>query len=196
MKFIYLSILAVFALGCKDSAKHDSSLTEANITEQTDQSSEPTVKINQNADYSTLFNSPDCNVISADEISSALGTAFIDMNFKGRCSYKSEFSKKKIWYLSISINELSKSDIEREIKNFKSDETGQLALQMSESGDTYLCIQHSNGYLSMYNTNYESMVFISYGSVGESRAFSKEERLEHRELALKLANFLLVKHKK
>jgi hypothetical protein len=118
------------------------------------------------------------------------------MGIKGRCSFESKFSNNRTWYLRIVREDPSKSDIQREIENFKSDETGQLVLQMSETGDTYLCIQHSNGYLSIYNPNYNGSVFITYGSIGESRGFSKEERLEHRELALKLANFLLKKHQK
>ena len=91
---------------------------------------------------------------------------------------------------------MSASDIQREIETFKSDETGQLTFQMSESGDTYLCNQHLQGYLSLYNPNYNGTVLIRYGSVGESRGFSKDERLEHRDLAFKLANTLLKKHQK
>jgi hypothetical protein len=91
---------------------------------------------------------------------------------------------------------MSKNDIQREIQSFTSDETGQLAMQTSETGDTYLCNQHSHGYLSMYNPNYDGSVAIRYGSVGGSRAFTKEERQEHQAMALKLANVLLKKHQK
>ena len=118
------------------------------------------------------------------------------MNRKGSCSFKMEFPNNKTWYLSILRNDMSKSDIQREIQSFKSDETNLLKLQISDTGDTYLCNQHSHGYLSIYNPNYNGSVFIRYGSVGESRGFTKEERLEHRDLALKLANTLLKKHQK
>jgi hypothetical protein len=48
----------------------------------------------------------------------------------------------------------------------------------------------------MYNPNYDGSVAIRYGSVGGSRAFTKEERQEHQAMALKLANVLLKKHQK
>lgn len=150
--------------------------------------------LKQQGDYSSLFNSPDCNVITAEEISTALGIAITDRGIKGQCAFESKFSDNRTWNLSILRDKKSKSSIQREIDNFKSDESGQLALQISETGDTYLCIQHLQGYLSIYNPNYEGAVFITYGSVGASRGFSKEERLEHQALAVKLANALLKKH--
>ncbi|WP_367390859.1 hypothetical protein [Lewinella sp. LCG006] len=194
MNLNYFFLLIVLALaGCKEAPQQNQFSAEENdSTEQTDKATEQnTGDLAQQGDYSSLFNSPDCNVISAEEISTALGLTVTDMGIKGRCSFESKFPNSRTWYLTIARNDMSKSDIQREIATFKSDETGQLALQISETGDTYFCIQHSNGYLSIYNPNYNGSVLIQYGSVGESRGFSKEERLEHRALAVKLANTLL-----
>jgi hypothetical protein len=198
MKINYLFlIVTLLALGCNEGPKQERSPTEGSKTEQTDKSSEATTnELKQNGDYSSLFNSQDCKVITAEEISTSLGVAFVDMNIKALCSFKSELPNNKTWYLGIVRNDMSKSDIQREIQSFKSDETGLLSFQMSETGDTYLCNQHSHGYLSIYNPNYTGSVVVSYGSVAESRDFTKEERLEHRDLALTLANTLLKKHQK
>lgn len=193
----YVLLLLVMCLGCKESPTQDHPSKEEHNTEQTNQkSASSTEEVKQVGDYTSLFNSPDCKVITAEEISTALSITFTDMNTKGLCSFKSEFPGNKTWYLSILRNDMSASDIQREIETFKSDETGQLTFQMSESGDTYLCNQHLQGYLSLYNPNYNGTVLIRYGSVGESRGFSKDERLEHRDLAFKLANTLLKKHQK
>lgn len=197
MKIIYLFLIAALTLGCKENPKQENLPTEESNPEQTNKNTEPVISdLTQNGNYASLFNSPDCKVITAEEISTILGTVFIDMDIKNLCSFKSEIANNKIWYLSIIRNDMSKSDIQREIQNFKSDESGRLVFQMSETGDTYLCIQHSNGYVSIYNPNYDGSVLISYGSTAESRAFSKEERLKHQELALKLANSLLKKYRK
>lgn len=155
MKINYLFIIVVLALSCKEGPKQDSSSTEGSSTEQTTKTSEPANDdLKQNGNYSSLFNSQDCKVITAEEISTALGMAFIDKEIKGFCSFKSELPNNKTWNLGITRNDISKSDMQREIQSFKSDETGLLSLQMSENGDTYLCNQHSHGYLSIYNPNY------------------------------------------
>lgn len=198
MKTTYLFVIVALALvGCKEAPQQDNSATEESTTEPTNETAkQSTGGLKQQGDYSSLFNSPDCKVITAEEISTALGIAFTDRNTRGTCSFESKFPNNRTWYLSILRDNLSKSDIQREVDNFKEDETGLLALQTSETGDTYFCIQHSHGYLSIYNPNYDGAVFIRYGSVGESRGFSKEERLEHQALAVKLANALLKKHQK
>ena len=197
MKIYYLIAVVVLALGCKESTKQDNATTEATNTEQTKTNSEPAITdAKQNGDYTSLFNSPDCKVITAEEISAALGVEFTDKNIKNICSFKSEFPNNKTWNLSIMRNDMSPKDAQREIESFKSDETGMLMLKMSDDGDSYLCNQHSHGYLSIYNPNYNGSIGIRYGSVAESRSFTKEERLEHRELAFKLANTILKKHKK
>lgn len=197
INFLFVFIFIALVLGCKEGAKQDNIETEVNKTEQKNNNSELSgLDLKQNGDYSTLFNSPDCKVITAEEISTALGIAFTDMQIKNLCSYKAQLANNRTWYLSILRNDLSKSDIKREIQTFKSDETGQLAVEISETGDTYFCIQHLQGYLSIYNANYTGSVAIKYGSVGESRGFTKDERLEHRNLAVKLANALLKKHKR
>jgi hypothetical protein len=197
MKINYLFIIVFLTLSCKEGAKQSSLPTEGSNTEQTNKNTEPAInELKQNGNYSTLFNSSDCKVITAEEISTALDMTIVDENIKGFCSFKSQFPNNKTWHLGITQKDISKSDMQREIQSFKSDETGFLSIQVSESGDTYLCNQHSNGYLSIYNPNYNGFVFITYGSVATSRDFTKEERLEHRDLALKLANTLLEKHQK
>jgi len=197
MKIIYVCVIVALTLSCKEGARQDNLSAEGSYTEQAKTLETPkltSTDSKKNRNYSSLFNSPDCKVITAEEISTALDMVFIDMDSKALCSFKSQLPNNKTWYLSIVRNDMSKNDIQREIQNFKSDETGRLALQMSEIGDTYLCNQHSNGYLSLYNPNYNGSVLIRYGSVAESKGFTKEERLEHRDLALKLANTLLKKH--
>lgn len=196
MKISYLFVIVALVLvSCQEAPQQDNSATEESTTEQTNETTEQTPSgLKQQGDYSSLFNSPDCKVITAEEISTALGIAITDRGIKGVCSFESKFSDNRTWYLSITRNEMSKSDIQREVDSFKSDETGQLAVQTSETGDTYFCIQHLQGYLSIYNPNYDGSISIGYGSIGASRGFSKEERLEHQELAVKLANALLKKH--
>ncbi len=198
MQINYLFIaLALLSMGCNETNKQDSVSTEGSNAEEINKNAEPASSaLKQNGNYASLFNSPDCKVITAEEISSALGITFVDMESKTKCSFKSQFPNNKTWYLSILRNDMSKSDIQREIQSFKSDETGRLELQMSETGDTYLCTQHSHGYLTLFNPNYNASILIRYGSVGESRGFTEEERLEHRHLALQLANTLLTKHQK
>jgi hypothetical protein len=198
MKTTYLFLIIALALvSCQEAPQQNNSATEETATEQANETTEQsTGGLKQQGDYSSLFNGSDCNVITAEEISAALGIAITDRGIKGQCAFESKFSDNRTWYLSILRDNMSKSDIQREVDSFKSDETGQLLAQISETGDTYLCIQHLQGYLSIYNPNYDSAVFIRYGSVGESRGFSKEERLEHQALAVKLANALLKKHQK
>jgi hypothetical protein len=198
MKINYVFIIAaLLTLGCKEGTTQNNPSTEGSITEQTNKKTESAQDgLKQHGDYSSLFNSPDCKVITVEELSAALGVAFTEMDPKTFCSFKAQFPNNKTWHLSIVRNAMSKNDIQREIQSFTSDETGQLAMQTSETGDTYLCNQHSHGYLSMYNPNYDGSVAIRYGRVGGSRAFTKEERQEHQAMALKLANVLLKKHQK
>ena len=182
-------------MSCSDASNQDASSApdDSGNSEQTDV--ETKTGLQQNGDYSSLFNRADCKVITAVEISSLLGMTFTDLNLNNSCSFQSEFPDNKKWNLTINYNEMSENDMQREIESFRSDETGMLSLEMSETGDTYFCIQHSHGYFSMYNPNYDGAIFIRYGSVAESRGFSKEERLEHKASAMKLANELLRKHK-
>jgi len=197
MKAHYLIVIAVLALSCNQGTEQDSSSTEESNTEQASGNTESaTDGLEQNGDYSSLFNSADCKVITAEEISTVLDKVFIDLEIKGFCLFKSKLLEDKTWNLGIAQNDMSRSDIQREIQSFQSDETGILSLQMSETGDTYLCNQHSHGYLSIYNPNYDGSILIDYGSVAASRGFTKEERLEHRDYAVKLANALLKKHQK
>jgi hypothetical protein len=197
MKINYLFAILLLVLGCKEGPKQDALATEAGKTEQSTETTKATAQdLKQNGDYSSFFNHPDCKVITAEELSTVLGLSFVDMNLKNACSFKSQLTKDKTWYLSVMLNDMSKSDIQREIDSYKSDETGLLAWQTSETGDTYLCNQHSHGYLSIYNPMYNRSALIRYGSVAESRGFTAEERLQHRDMALKLANALLKKHQK
>ena len=197
MKIISLFVVIGLAVSCKENAKQERFPAKESTSDQTNINTEPTIgDLKQNGNYNSLFSSPDCKVITAKEISAVLGITFVDMNRNTLCSFKSEGPNGKTWYLNIVRNDMSKSDIQREIQSFKSDETGRLVLQISETGDTYLCNQHSNGYVSIYNPNYSGNVLISYGSAAESRAFTKEERMEHRDFAFVLANALLKKYQK
>lgn len=194
MKTSYLFLLFLFALSCTEASIPENESAE---TSRSESSSTPDAKSDggsRSGNYASLFNSPDCKVATVEEISAATGLSFMDMNIQGTCSYESKIGD-RTWYISIIKNEMSSEEIQKEIEIFKSDETGMLSYQMSETGDTYLCIQHSTGYLSMYNPDYSSSILIRYGSVGESRKFSKEERIEHQAKAVKLANALLTKHK-
>lgn len=195
MKFYYLFVVAGLALGCSDASNQDSESSQERRTTSEDSNNEAKSGLQQAGDYSSLFNRSDCKVITAEEISTLLGVPFVDMNLNDRCSFQSEFPGNKNLYVSISHTEMSSDDMLREIENFKSDETGLLALEMSDTGDTYFCIQHSHGYFSMYNPNYKGSILINYGSVGASRGFTKEERLEHKNYALKIANSLLERYK-
>ena len=198
MKINYLFIIvAIIFVSCKEGTKQDSVSTETTKSEVVTKAAEPSKTVlTQNGDYSSLFNSEDCHVITAEEISTATGVSFSEMDPESLCNFISEASNTRKWYLSIKRDNMRDGEIDREIQNFVSDETGQLNYKMSETGDTYLCIQHSHGYLSMYNPNYNGSVLIRYGSIGESRGFSKEERETHKELSVKLANALLTKHKR
>ena len=197
---LFLFISLAITTGCSDVDKQNKTadVIESNSPEMQTATvtSNDKLDLKQQGNYASLFNSPNCNVISVEEISAAFAIPIVDMNLKERCSYKSDFGGDKTWYLDIRIDKISKASILKEIESFKSDETGQLELKLSETGDTYFGIQHAQGYLSIFNTNYESSVLISYGSVGVSRNFTKEERLQHKEFAVKLANSLLEKHKK
>ncbi len=197
MKLAPLLLIAILALSCSEGAQensNNSSQTDSTQNAATNESAQE--GITQQGDYSSLFNRNDCQIMSAEEISTTLGMPFTDMGIKNVCSFQTEWSNDKTWYLSFILNNMSKSDVQREIQSFQSDETGMLELHMSETGDTYFGIQHMNGYLSIYNSDYSAGILIRYGSVGESRAFTKEERLEHKDLALKLANAVLKKHQR
>jgi hypothetical protein len=195
MKIHYLFIIIALVLGCKEGTNQNNLPTKESNAEQINKSDETNSdQLKQNGDYSELFGNPDCKVTSAEEISTLLGTTFIDINVASICAYKSEISKNKTWTLGIMRNDMKRKDIQREIDSFKKDETGILSIQLSETGDTYLCNQHSHGYLSIYNPNYDGSFLITYGSVATSRGFSKEERIEHQRLAMLLANFLLKKY--
>lgn len=197
MKINYVFVLAciVLALGCGEGTERDTSDTDGSAEREEETSTEPAgADLTQNGNYATLFNSPDCKVMTAEEISAAIGITVTDMNIPNTCSFESPFPDGKKWYLSILRSDMRSGEVQREIETFKSDETGQLAIEVSETGDTYLCIQHLQGYLSIYNPNYNGSVLVRYGSVGESRGFTPEARLEHQAYAKKIANALLRKY--
>lgn len=197
MKLSLLLFFATLALSCSEGAQENSNNSSQADSPQNSSTNEPTQEgLIQQGDYSSLFNRNDCQIMSAEEISSTLNMPFTDMGIKNVCSFETEWSNDKTWYLSFILNNMSKSDVQREIQSFQSDDTGMLELHMSETGDTYFGIQHMNGYLSICNSDYSAGILIRYGSVGESRAFTKVERLEHKNLALKLANAMLKKHQR
>lgn len=202
MKIIYLSLLATIVLttGCNDSDKKNSTTTEGvTSTEQKKNNPEPAsndIDLKQNGNYASLFNSPDCKVTTAEDLATALDIPVTDKQDKYGCRFELQLPNNKTKLFSINQEDMSKAAIIKEIKTFKEDETGMLMHEISESGDTYLGNQHSHGRMMIFNPNYDGVIYISYGSVGESRNFSKEERLEHRDLAKKIANMLLKTHQK
>jgi len=197
MKTIYLILFALLTIGCNETKKEGDLVSQENDPEfvQKDGERAPDV-LEQAGNYDTLFNSPNCSVITEEEISDILGLTFADINVEGFCSFKTDAGGGKTWNISLMRDDWRPGEIERELDSFITDETGILTYQISETGDTYLCNQHANGNLTLYNTNYSGSVSITYGSVAVSRGFTPEERLGHRDNAIKLANALLLKHQR
>ncbi len=113
MKYSLLFLLTALTLGCAEGATEGQQQTEAQQTE------EKSDALAQNGDYSSLFNSPDCTVITAEEINAALGIACVDMQLAGGCSFKTEYSDDRTWYLSILKNDLDQNEVLKEIQDFR-----------------------------------------------------------------------------
>jgi len=193
---IYLLLLIALVLSCQETSKQATTSVEKYSAVQKEKKVVATNGgLDQNGDYSSLFNRADCKVITAEEMSLALGTTFTDESTGRLCNFRSQMGDKS-WILNILYNKMSKKSMLKEIKNFQTHEAGFLTHKVSDTGDTHLCNQHSHGYLSIYNPNYDGMILIRYGSVASGQGFTKEDRLVQQDLALKLANTLLKKHKK
>ncbi len=208
MKPFFLTFLIMAILiftGCGESKKTENTeqepVEEVAVTTPTQDG----IDLKQNGDYSALFNATqeNCPLMTPAELEAALSLASGSVETEGfACSSSITQADGSKGRLVINTGKLtSLQDVKNEISNYLKDNSGLLSAQISESGDTYLCIQKARGSLFMFNPTNERYVSIGYGSraaaiVNKKKGIETTPEATMRDQAIIIANKLLEKYKK
>ena len=197
-------LLAIAFVGCSNPKEEKTPVKDVpKATEKIEKTIQPT----PSADYSSLFTKlPAC--ISASEMAEASGLdaslvkKLEKKEYDVYCKYHLVLPDKSVMLFEYTGNPWNKQDIAHEIKKYQTDKKkGELMLgmdiQTTETGDCYLLYQPMHGRIIIVNANYDTAVLCNYdgGLVanGKVSTFSKEQKLERKNMATKIANYL-VKH--
>ena len=207
IQIILLFLISNMLLMChKDKpANVEKSTLETEVKKQSNKNNtkeDSFLKAKKSADYSSLFTKGNDICLSISDMAKATGFPSSSItkktgNDKSYCINKIKLPNGKTMNLNYGTMAWSKADIQKNIntyiKNKKRKEVMYgMEIELSETGDTYLAHQPLHGRLLMLNANYEAIVTIDYAKVG----FKLEEKKKAKKYAVKLANYLLQKHKK
>lgn len=154
----------------KSKSNIEEKLTPAQTKEKINTNS---IDLKQNGDYITLFKleNGNCSFINASDIAIAVNiseNSIKDISANGRCNYEITLNDHSLWTLSLQWFPYSKNEITKEIKNY-TEEDSPLKAQISNTGDTYLCIHPFNSFLMIFNNNYDGTIQIKYCPVSDYR---------------------------
>lgn len=201
MKYLHFLLVALLLMACntaedkKQTTDKAKNATPAKTSKKTAKSDADTVKLDQNGDYTSLFSRENCEgIITAEEISAVLGFSVSRQEYDG-CHYEIIIPGEEPNLVTISSGKMNRSDIEREIKSFKKN-APILQYVISDTGDTYLCIQATHGRILLYNPNYDGYVMVGYMAAAERIKVSKEQIEKRKKTGIQIANAILKKHQR
>lgn len=199
MKYLNYLLLSLMLIGCNTSedkkqvVQNTKTETSASTSKKVDKTSPQSIELDQNGDYTSLFSRESCEgIITAEEISRVTGNAVLREDAPG-CLFEITIPGEEPNNISINSGQMNRSDIAKEIKSFIKN-APILQHVISDTGDTYLCMQATHGRILLYNTNYDGYVLLSYLSAMERVNISKEQKEERQKSGLKIANAILKKH--
>lgn len=198
---IILSLL--FACGEHTAKKVDQE------TKQSNTSNEESNKPLSSADYSSLFNSYECDMTVA-EVATALNIPESKVNISeyqnpGACSFLIKgFGENGLGQettIRWRLEKVGKEQVNKEIKKYlenqaKNESVLGTGIELSETGDSYIAKMPFSGRLAIMNGNYDSWMFMNYDPKGMYKSRTKEQHTELGEKMIALANYLLKKHRK
>ncbi len=203
--FTFLTLAMLIFTSCSDSKKTENKEPEPAEEVAVAAPTQDGIDLKQNGDYSALFNATqeNCPLMTPEELEQALSLAAGSVETEGfACSSSITQPDGSKGRLVINTGTLaSLEDVKNEISNYLKDNSGLLSAQISESGDTYLCIHKARGSLFIFNPKLERYVNIGYGSraaaiVNKKKGIETAPETTMREQAIIIANKLLEKYKK
>ncbi len=205
MKTLIQLLFFAILVSCNSNVESDKALTVEKASNDNPTASEKIEKaknteqnskinLKQNGDYTSLFYAGDCSkVVNAATVAEIVRTEVKVSPSARICRFVYAQYGVEI-YMTVSINDMSNYNIEKEIENSMTNPPF-LAHEISKTGDSHICRQDSHKRLIIYNTNYDHSVAISYGVNGEG-TITKEQKTGLKDQAVDLANLLLKNNQK
>lgn len=206
-KLILLLFLSSTFLMCKNDKSSNDSKTETKsevktVPTKNNTSNDSFLKAKKSADYSSLFTKDNNICLTVDDLSKATGLAETSISKKKGyddtyCEYEINLPNGKKMNYGFGIMVWSKEQAKKEINSYKRKKQRNevmfgMEIELSETGDTYFTHQPLHGRVLIVNPNYDLIIGTKYSKVG----FNLEEKKEAQKYAVKIANYLLHKHKK
>lgn len=217
LKLIYLSVVLCSFIfygflisGCNPTDNQKMTASETVETAHSATTDNSSIELNQNGEYTDLFNSglKNCEFLTIAELADAIGAEENKVATKDNgyyCEYTFKDDNGLITRFQITSNPMKKTDIKKEINGYLKDEEALgkdsrlVEVRQSETGDTYL-MMNQDRHVNMFNTNYENFINVAYTPVFDSREqdveFINTKKTEMRNRAFAIANALLKKYKK
>jgi len=206
-KLIILLFLSSTFLMCKNDKPSNNSKTETKIEVKTvsthnETSNDSFLKAKKSADYSSLFTKDNDICLTVDDIAKATGLVETSISKKKGyddtyCEYEIKLPNGKKMNYGFGVMVWTKEQVKKEINSYKRKKQRNevmfgMEIELSETGDTYFTHQPLHGRVLIVNPNYDLIIGTKYSKVG----FNLEEKKEAQKYAVKIANYLLHKHKK
>ncbi|SDB30878.1 hypothetical protein SAMN03097699_0625 [Flavobacteriaceae bacterium MAR_2010_188] len=210
---IVMALIAFFSCGDGSSEKTETNgMQTSNSAVENENKIIPNQNLQQNGDYSELFNRnpKNCMLMEAKEIATELQlsedrSVFVSNSY-GNCAFSLKLNDGSPTKVSFMFIEWDKKTIQKELDSFRDIESSFGAdndegiLVVSDTRDTNFGIRKARGDLFMLNPNYNGAILIRFGGVIEESTnkvtytdAQKNERLNN---AVTIANYLLKKYKK
>lgn len=167
---------------------------------------------NTNANYSSLFDTYNCN-ISIKDLSKVFQIPASDITLsknskKEKCIFQlkgfgegyENTGTKLRFGPSFSTKKNNQKVITKSLKEKSEMPNGKMVagrdIVLADEGDCYIMIQSLHGRVLILNENYKQLFMISYGSKASVQGRTKTQQDELADRAKFLANYLITKHKK
>lgn len=160
------------------------------------------VTAQESANYSSLFTQDNVVCLSLKEM--AIATSLPQSSIskkksysKKTCAYKMKLPNKEIMNYRYSPMTIGIGEVKKEIKAYlkrkkRKEVMFGMEIELSDTGDTYLTHLPLHGKLLIQNANYGIIILSNYAKTG----FKLKEKKVKQSYAVKVANYLLKKHKK
>lgn len=160
------------------------------------------VSAKESADYSSLFTEEKTACLSLKEMAKATDLPPASVS-KGKsysskiCVYKMKLPNKEAMRYSYGPMTTSIESVKKEIRAYqKSKKRNEvmygMEIELTDTGDSYLLHQPMHGRLLLQNADYGTIILTNYAKTG----FKLKEKKVKQSYAVKIANYLLEKHKK
>ena len=201
--FTYLILLLLIA--CKSETNKNTSETVQNEPKK-----EVAIESNPNADFSSLFETYNCDM-SITELAEVLQIPAADIVLADNPSndkcvfqvqgfgkgYENSGSRLRFGP-SFSTKGQNKKVITEHLKEKKERPQGMIMgrdIILADAGQCYITLQLLQGRVIILNENYEQLFMITYGNLPSVQERSKEQHDELTKKVIDLANYLVSKHK-